>query len=71
MSGDLDRMRREHEAARQRYEQAERNLPLAKAEAEQMVDAAEDEWMAAVRNLSRFEESPGVPLPRYRTEAAA
>jgi hypothetical protein len=61
----------DYEAARQQYEQAERNLPLAKAEAAQLVRSAEDELFAAVRNLRRFELAPGVPKPQFLTGAAA
>lgn|SRR5487761_935269 len=56
-----------YEAACERFNRASANWPKAKAEAEQLLREADDEWNAARANLRQYEQSPGIPLPQYRT----
>lgn len=63
----------DYEAARERFEQACQGINSARLhqrEVERERDAAEDELLAATRNLRRYETAPGIALPQYRTVAA-
>jgi hypothetical protein len=60
----------EYEAACERFNRASENHPIAMAEAQRIVDAANDEYEAAQANLRQYESSPGIPLPQYREHAA-
>ena len=60
-----------YEAARERLERANRNLKVAKAEAERILTEAEVEWTEADANLAAHEVSPGIPQPQYREGVTA
>jgi hypothetical protein len=65
LEGREKNMSDKYEAARERFEQATANWPKAKAEADQLIREADDEYEAAWRNLCQFESTPGIPLPEY------
>jgi hypothetical protein len=61
----------EYEQAVKRFNAAVRNHAIARADAEAMVAAADDEWEAAEANLRQHESQPGIPLPQYREQVTA
>lgn len=60
-----------YEQAVTRFEAARRNYPLARAHAEQIVNAATDEYNTAEAALRECEERPGIPRAEYRRPLAA
>jgi len=63
-----DHLTNPYEAASERFQQASRNYPKAKAEAERILREADDEYDAAEANLRQYESQPGIPLPQYREQ---
>lgn len=61
----------EYERACERFAEATEKHAEACARASKILSDAEDQYEAALRDLARFESSPGIPLPRYRTGTAA
>jgi hypothetical protein len=57
----------DYEKAVERYERSLKNC----SKARQLVEEAETEVKAAMMNLERHEEHPGIPLPEYRERAGA
>ena len=55
-----------YEAAVERFHRAHQNYPEAKAEADRILQEADDEYEAATANLRQYETQPGIPLPEYR-----
>jgi hypothetical protein len=58
-----------YEEARERMELANeacREIRVLKRAIERTEILTEAEWAAATRNLSKYETSPGIPLPQYR-----
>jgi hypothetical protein len=55
-----------YEQACERFNRANAAYPEAKNEAERILEAAEEEWNAALANLRQYESQPGIPLPEFR-----
>ena len=63
-----------YEEARERLERANeacREIGVLKRTIERTEALIEAEWAAASRDLSRYETSPGVPLPQFRKQVTA
>jgi hypothetical protein len=60
-----------YEAACARLERADESLRAARIEADRIMRKADEERQAAEDNLSRYETSPGIPLPQYREQVQA
>jgi hypothetical protein len=56
-----------YEIACERFNRISGSIAAIKAEAQSVIQWADDEYDAASENLRLYESEPGIPLPEYRT----
>lgn len=54
-----------YELACERFNRISGSIQAIKAQAQSVIDWADQEWEAAQKNLRQYETSPGIPLPEY------
>lgn len=57
-----------YELACERFNRISGSIAAIKAQAQSVIDWADQEWGAAQLNLRQYETSPGIPLPQYRED---